>query len=291
MAGDGRTLTAVSYNVRAAIGPGPFPAAWWRHIRHDRMERIAAAIRGLDADVVSLQEVGLGTVDGVVFEQATELGRLTGLEARYGAAHHRPLVDPQDGRVVGAYLWGNALLSRWPIRTSRLHALPTAADDDLVEAVDSDHQLSGTRYADAPDGVRELRSLLACAVEVEGSTVQVLSTHLTYAGTGQRRAQAERILEVVDELDGPVILAGDLNASLGSAELGPLREGLLDAFAVTSVPLGDARRHSCGTEAIDHLRVRRLTPRACRVVREAGDASDHWPVVATFGFSAGAGSS
>jgi endonuclease/exonuclease/phosphatase (EEP) superfamily protein YafD len=34
--------------------------------------------------------------------------------------------------------------------------------------------------------------------------------------------------------------------------------------------------------ALDHLLAAGLTATSCRVVREAGDASDHWPVVATF---------
>jgi endonuclease/exonuclease/phosphatase (EEP) superfamily protein YafD len=46
------------------------------------------------------------------------------------------------------------------------------------------------------------------------------------------------------------------------------------------VPAGDPRRASCGDWPIDHVRVRGLDVAACRVAVEAGDASDHWPVVA-----------
>jgi len=194
------TLTVVTYNVRAAIGAGPFPPAWWRHIRRERMERIAAIIRDLHPDVVSLQEVGLGTVDGVPFEQATELAALTGLEVRYGAAHHEALVDPEDGRAVGAYLWGNAVLSRWPFLWSRLVALPTAADDDLVEPADGSGELAGVRYADAPFGVRERRSLLECEVAVGDTRVTVLATHLTHVGAAQRAGQARHIADMVASL-------------------------------------------------------------------------------------------
>lgn len=285
MAG-GRTLTVVSYNIRGAIGTGPWPRAWWQQIRRDRMERIAAIIRGLEPDVVCVQEVGLGTADGVPFEQATELGALTGMEVRYGAAHHVPLVDADGERVVGAYLWGNAVLSRWPIRASTLHVLPTPADDDLVEPADVDPELGGgIRYADAPTGVRELRSLLACAIDIDGITIHALSTHLTYAGAGQRRAQVERIAEVVEALKGPVVIGGDFNASLDSPELASVRESLVDAFTASAVEPGDRGRHSFQTKAIDHILVRGLSPRSCRVATEAGDASDHWPVAATLELS------
>ncbi|MBA2254449.1 MAG: endonuclease/exonuclease/phosphatase family protein, partial [Chloroflexi bacterium] len=223
----------------------------------------------------------LGTVDGEPFEQATELARLTGFEARYGAAHHSTLADPEDGRVVGAYLWGNAVLSRWPVRASRLHLLPNAADDDLVEPAEAAHELRGVRYADAPSSVRESRSLLACAIDVDGTSVHVLATHLTHIGAGQRRRQAQRVVEIAEALAGPVVLAGDLNATLESADLAPLRPHLDDAFSAVGVPLGDPRRRSCGTDRIDHVLVRGLVPVACRVVTEAGNASDHWPIVAT----------
>jgi hypothetical protein len=36
-AGTGR-IRVVTWNIRAAIGPGePFPPAWWRHVRQDRL--------------------------------------------------------------------------------------------------------------------------------------------------------------------------------------------------------------------------------------------------------------
>ncbi|HEY0442633.1 MAG TPA: hypothetical protein VGC90_00270, partial [Candidatus Limnocylindrales bacterium] len=46
-------------------------------------------------------------------------------------------------------------------------------------------------------------------------------------------------------------------------------------------PPGDRRRASCDSDRIDHVLVRGLDAVACRVVREAGDLSDHWPVIAT----------
>src|SRR6476659_95811 len=49
-------LRVVTWNIRAAIGPGePFPPAWWRHVRRDRLERIAGILADLEPDVVTLQ--------------------------------------------------------------------------------------------------------------------------------------------------------------------------------------------------------------------------------------------
>jgi endonuclease/exonuclease/phosphatase family metal-dependent hydrolase len=55
-----------------------------------------------------------------------------------------------------------------------------------------------------------------------------------------------------------------------------------DAFASVGISAGDPRRASCGAARIDHLLTRGLRATSCAVHRDAGDASDHLPVVATF---------
>jgi endonuclease/exonuclease/phosphatase family metal-dependent hydrolase len=279
-------VAVASWNIRAAIGPGePFPPAWWRHVGRDRVEAIAAFIVGLDVDVVALQEVALGTVDGQVLDLPTELAKLTGMAARYAALHHYTLVTPEAGAAVGGVLWGNALLSRLPIRAAAVHALPVPADDELVEragAIDprtgAVHPLAGVRYADAGTGPREARCVLDCTVVADDRPIHILATHLTYVGEAQRRAQADAVARIATSTDAPVIVAGDLNAQAGATALEPLESELIDAFAATGTPAGDERRASCGPYALDHIFVRSLRPLACAVDRSAGDLSDHWPI-------------
>ena len=220
------------------------------------------------------------TVDGVTTDMAGELARALGLEGRYGAVHHLPLVEPESGVAIGAYMWGNAILSRHRIVSSRTVALPVPADDDLVEPDGSGRELAGVRYRDVEPGMREGRCALVCSIESDQGTIHVLSTHLTYIGSTQRRRQAEAIATAVTGLDGPLVLLGDLNAPIHAGELAPLRDSLIDAFLAVGVPPVDERRLSCGEAAIDHVLVRGLKPVSCRVATEAGDASDHWPVVA-----------
>lgn len=285
----GPAITIATWNIRAGIGPGePFPPAWWRRVARHRIDRIAAVIRDLDADVVTLQEVAVVNVDGWLLDLPAELAAATGLAVRYAAAGHFPVVEPEDGRVSGTSLWGNAVLSRLPILESWATGLPMGADDELVEPIGavhpldgSPHPLAGVRYADAPTGSREPRCVLRATVDGPAGPVHVLSTHLTHVGGEQRRAQAAAVAAVAESLDEPVVVAGDLNATIGSPSLEPVGEPLRDAFAAVGVAADDERRLSCGPWAIDHVLVRGLTPRACRVAREAGDASDHQPVVAT----------
>ena len=111
------------------------------------------------------------------------------------------------------------------------------------------------------------------------SGIGLATTHLTYVGHDQRRRQAEGVRAAVRRLNGPLVLTGDVNAPLGSPELAPLRAGLVDAFAAVGIGPDDPARQTCGQWPIDQILVRDLAVEGCRVAIEAGDASDHWPVV------------
>jgi endonuclease/exonuclease/phosphatase family metal-dependent hydrolase len=280
-------LRVVSWNIRAAIGPGePFPPAWWRHVRRDRLKRIAAVLAALDPDVATLQEVAILTPHGLVQDQPAELARLTGRSVRYAAAHSFPLVEPETGRTIGSAMWGNAVLTREPVREGFAVGLPRAADDDLIEPAGTALPWAGVRYGDAEPGHREPRCVVGGRVVLAAADrpdpFAIATAHLTYIGREQRRRQAEAVRAVVDTLGGPLVLSGDVNAAIGAPELAPFREGLIDAFAAAGVAAGDPARASCGPLPIDQVLVRGLAVEACRVASEAGDASDHLPVVADF---------
>jgi len=271
-------LRVVTWNIRAAIGPGePFPPAWWRHVSSERLERIAAILVALDPDVVTLQEVTIMTPDGALTDQPAELARLTGRHVRYAAAHAFPLLGPETGATIGAAMRGNALLTRSPVEDGFAIGLPRAGDDDLVEPADADHPLAGVRYGDAEPGHREPR----CVVGGRVAGVTVATAHLTYIGRDQRRRQADAVRRAADTAarGGALVLTGDVNAAPDAPELAGLRAALSDAFDTVGLGSGDPARATCGPSPIDHVLVRGLVVDACRVAVEAGDASDHWPVV------------
>lgn len=257
-------ITVVTYNVRGGIGPGPFPPSWWTRIDEPRLERMAEFVLAVSADVVCLQEVALASIDGRAVDQPALFGRLTGMDFRYGAVCALPLVEPPpSGRVAGSYLWGNVILSRHPIESTITHALPIAPDDDPADPIDT-----------------EPRCAVTCQIATPAGRVSLISTHLAYLGQRARRVQAGRLAELVSVSIGPLILAGDLNAAIDQPDLSVLKPLLIDGFAAVGVPAGDERRMSCGSDRIDHVLVRGLDVEDCRVGREAGDLSDHWPVVA-----------
>jgi endonuclease/exonuclease/phosphatase family metal-dependent hydrolase len=282
------TVRVATWNIRAAIGPGePFPPAWWRHVRRERFERIAEQIVALDADVVALQEVALLTPNGDLFDQPLELARLTGRHVRYSAVHTFPLIEPEDGRAIGAATWGNALLTHAPLDDGFAIGLPLGGDDDPVEPPDSGLGLAGVRFADAPYGTREPRCAVGGRLARPWGDLAVATAHFAYAGAEQRRAQADELARIADGLGVPVVVTGDFNAAVEAPELRSLVSAFEDAFRAVGIEAGDPRRASCGPHRIDHVFSRGLRAVDCRVVTEAGDASDHLPVLATYEVVAG----
>jgi len=158
------TLRVATWNIRAAIGPEkPFPDRWWRLISADRLRAMGELLAGLDLDLVALQEVALASRDGELLDNAGDLGRQLGLDVRFGATRTFSMTDAA-GEMRGAGCFGNAILSRLPIRSSTAVQLPMAPSDAYVEPPDSGREAAGVRYRDAPGGVREPRTLLIARV-------------------------------------------------------------------------------------------------------------------------------
>jgi endonuclease/exonuclease/phosphatase family metal-dependent hydrolase len=236
--------------------------------------------------VVALQEVAVLTPDGELFDQPLELARLTDRHVRYAAVHAFALIEPENGRAIGAATWGNAVLTRAAMQDGFAIELPVGADDEPVEPAASGLPLAGVTFRDAPYGTREARCAVGGRVPLAGGDLAVVNAHLTYAGSAQRRAQADELARIAAGQAGPVVVAGDFNASIEDPVLDALAGGFDDAFRAAGIEPGDPRRASCGPFRIDHLLSRGLRAIDCRVVTEAGDASDHLPVVATFEVSA-----
>ena len=104
-------LRVVSWNIRAAIGPGPFPDRWWSRIDADRLRAIGAFLAALDADVIALQEAALIARNGDLVDNAGDLARQLGMELRYGATrtfHMDAVVGHDDGAGTPTHF------ARWP---------------------------------------------------------------------------------------------------------------------------------------------------------------------------------
>ncbi|MEV5764606.1 endonuclease/exonuclease/phosphatase family protein [Micromonospora sp. NPDC052213] len=225
------TVRVAAYNVRMGFGTdGRFDP-----------DALARAVAG--ADVVALSEVDRGWLLNGGHDTLDLLAER--LDMPYVFA---PAADP---------LWGDAVLSRWPLDGARTRPLPAVGAPTGAQALGV--------TVDLGDGVR----------------LAVVATHLQPPpGQGpvvQARAVADFALRYA--AGRPLVVAGDLNTEPGDPAFAEFtRAGLVDALAAArplpTSPADDPRQQ------IDHVFV---TPdlAAADPVAPPGTASDHLPVAVT----------
>jgi endonuclease/exonuclease/phosphatase family metal-dependent hydrolase len=240
-----------------------------------RLALIRAGVRALSPDLVGLQEV----VAHEGRSQADEIREGLGYEGAFGLAHD----------LGGGVLFGNAVLSRWPIAASSVSALPTGES-------------------------AESRSLLFAEIASPHGDIPFFVTHLNWkfhhgaVREQQVLAIAARIKEAAPISGLPPILTGDFNAQPEATEIRFLKglhaiEGrstfFADCFGITGDGPGftfDATRNPFAAPTreyprrLDYVFVRgpdkrgRGQPVSARVVMEevVGGvcATDHYGVLA-----------
>lgn len=159
------TFRVATYNIHSCVGVDARFAP----------ERIARVIRALDTDVIGLQEVGWHHRGEAGFDQFAYLAEATGYRAYAGPTKHHERAH-----------YGNALLTRLPVRTVR----PI--------------ELSLPR--------REPRGGLDAEVELSGGhVVRVIIAHLGL-DPWERNVQIDRILRLVATApERPTVFMGDIN--------------------------------------------------------------------------------
>jgi endonuclease/exonuclease/phosphatase family metal-dependent hydrolase len=229
---EGRPLLRIaSYNVHRCIGTDG----------GRDLVRIARVIHELAADVIALQEVEGGPDPGATREPLAFLARATGFVAVPGAVR-------SDHR--GDY--GNALLTRFPVRSARSLDLSVAG--------------------------REPRGAIDVTVDLDDGRARIIATHLGLRGR-ERRVQIERLLLAASSLvDGPPILIGDFNEWRRRSSLVRSLGARFGGFAAPATfpswrPILALDRIWVGTPWVLHAVIAHRSPLA-RV------ASDHLPLVA-----------
>ncbi|MCB0359550.1 MAG: endonuclease/exonuclease/phosphatase family protein, partial [Bdellovibrionales bacterium] len=228
---------------------------------HVSPKRVAGLIARHDPDVVCLQEVDVGRSRSEFRDQAHAIASLLEM-----TLHFEPSFQVEDER------YGNAILSRLPMRLVKTGRLPSVAGRSR----------------------REPRSVIWVAIQVGDREVHCLNTHFGITGS-ERTLQARALLGPdwlgSPECAGPVILCGDLNATPFSRVYRLLERTLTEGKADSE------SRRSSGTWVsffpflrLDHILVNReLRTSAVRVVNSRGarTASDHLPVIADVELAAG----
>ena len=181
-----------TWNLWGRYGP------WARRLRP-----IETSMRAVAADVWALQEVW----EDAERNQARELGSALGLDHAVFAA------NLERDRVSS----GNAILSRWPIRTHEVRVLPR-------------------RAGDARDEEGEERLVVGAEIDGPRGPIQVYCAHLSWRDdhSAIRQAQIAEVCRLVRERRPrtfPAVLCGDLNADPASDEI-----RMLTGHAAVPVP-------------------------------------------------------
>lgn len=291
-------MRVVTYNIQYGFG---------RDGRHD-IARTAEVLRG--ADIIGLQEVEAFWDRSGNIHQCERIAETLGLHAVYGVTVdiHKELPAPDGGRRAVRRQFGNAILSRWPILTSRTFLFPKLSPQNA-------HSIQ--------------RGITEATIAVPSGPIRVYCTHFSHLCDEERMEHARVALDLHRraQADGPVasgwhpdtswledapppvpadaILMGDLNLTPDSpvytALTGPVSGmyGRLippDGFADTWTAAGhdEAAGHTLypGDEGWRKKTGKRIdyvlaTPGlAARVVAAEvlsnADASDHQPVAVTF---------
>jgi endonuclease/exonuclease/phosphatase family metal-dependent hydrolase len=213
--------------------------------------RLAAVIKATDPDLVALQEVDVGVRRSGQVHQLQELGKLTGLTARFGPTQH------YEGG-----LFGNAILTRLPILDELIQPLPyTEATAELQTY---------------PRG-----ALILTVQAPDGKPLRFISTHFQHNVPEDRIAEAHAInaLFAAEGDSVRTILAGDFNAKPEEEPIAILEQRWTHAIDEARAPTAPSINPK---SRIDYLFFRPQP--AFRVISSEvlpeAMASDHRPVLA-----------
>ncbi|KLU03868.1 secreted protein [Rhodopirellula islandica] len=181
---NGRPLRIACYNI--AHGRGQSKSNWTgesKAMRQQRLDEIAKQIASVDADIVVLNEVDFDSSWSFSVNQAEYLAEQAGYPYR---AEQRNL----DFRVLfWKWRFGNAVLSRFPIRDSTVIDFPSYSRAETL--------LAGKKRG------------LECVVDIEGTLIDVAGVHLSHRNEGVRTKSVDLLMNVTK----PKLIAGDFNST------------------------------------------------------------------------------
>ncbi len=161
-------------------------------------ERIARVIARANPDVVALQELDVGRARTEGIDQAQLIARYLEMEF-----HFHPSLHLEEEH------YGDAILTHLPLRLIKAGPLPGLADKPQLEP----------------------RGALWVAIDLHGTEVQVINTHLGLYPR-ERKAQVDALLGsdwlAHEQCRGPVLLCGDFNALPSSSVCRQLGSRLKD---------------------------------------------------------------
>ena len=211
------------------------------------LERTAKLIKEQTPDLVALQEVDRNADRTEKQDQPALLEKLTGMKAIYGKT-----IDNSNGD------YGIALLSRFPVKESKMTLYPEKDDSRKYEA----------------------RGLLEADIELENKQIiRLACTHLCHISEERRTQQATKINEFLTPNAGLTILCGDFNAEPQSKTIQTILEQWTDATDRT--PTFSSTDPKIKIDYIFYKPQNRLKVKEMNVLEDT-ITSDHRPVLVVF---------
>ncbi len=233
VSGDGFPIRVMTYNLHNGFNPDGYLG----------MEALAEVIEESRPDIVALQEISRGWVISGRVDMLTWLSQR--LDMPYVSG---PTADP---------LWGNAILSRYPIIEYEDHELP-------------------------PRDLFILRGFTSAMIDLgDGNRLRVIATHFHHLEEDSEVRQVQSV-SLVRFLDGTgnTIVLGDFNAESAAPEMETLRQaGLIDAAGTVDPSPADTFNSVDLYQRIDYVWVS-ADLRVSEVFVPMTSASDHLPVIA-----------
>ncbi len=247
---------AIAWRAPAAISGEGFPVRIMTYNLHNGfnikgkldLEAIAQTIESSNPDIVALQEVSRGWVVSGRVDMLLWLSQRLHMPYVFG-----PTADP---------LWGNAILSRYPILAYSRHDLP-------------------------PRDLFILRGFIAALIDLgKDEKLKVIATHFHHLDkdTEIRQLQSQAILDFLATIDSNrTVLLGDLNAEPDEPEMRILQQArLVDTGARMAPHLAHTFASDNPYKRIDYIWI---SPdlQITDIQVPLSTASDHLPVVTDIG--------
>lgn len=215
------------------------------------LDLTASVIEKAEVDIAGIQEVEQNFSERSDFtDQVKWLADRLNMYVAFGP---NLVTNPTDAEWP-EQAYGNAILSRYPIKNHRNH---------LLEKLEPEN---------------EQRGLLEAAIEVNGETISFFTTHLSLKKK-QLEQNIKEVLDIVNQKETPIILTGDFNAEPHSPTIERVEEEFMNVFGSKGPYPKTYKEERDHGQKIDYIfcspHFRVLTAEAIET-----EASDHEPVLA-----------
>lgn len=220
------------------------------------IELFISKIRHYNPDFCGLNEVrGDGPLEGYT-NQTNAISDGLGYNRYFGEAI----------KVGGTSPYGNAFVTRYPIKSSETFLIPEPSDEYKY---DEDGDLA----------YYERRCIIKSVIDCNGKDLCVLVTHMGLSDI-ERKNAVNSLCDIIDNIDIPLVLMGDFNTTPDDSVLTPLFERLSDTNNNSQNPFVSTYPSYSPEMKIDYILYRGIKCVSAKTVEEV--ISDHYPIIADF---------